>query len=273
MTREAVTTEAVVLRTVAYREADLIVTIYTRDRGRLSALARSARKSRKRFGACLGLFTVSRVDLTSRRSAELWTMASAQLVRTFGTLASDMACYAHASYGTELARELTPVEVPDERVFDLLIELYNELESRGASVTMLRAFELQMLELVGLAPVLDRCVGCERGDIDSRGTVLDPARGGVCCSSCAAFARTVGVRPLSSGARRVMLAAQSARTLAAARELGAGPEKSPAPTAAHLAEARDCLVSLILGHVGKPLRSLEFIAKVSGAAQARRRES
>lgn len=269
MSREAVTTDALVLRTVAYRDADLIVTIYTRDRGRLSALARSARKSRKRFGACLGLFTVSRVDLTSRRNAELWTMASADLVRTFGKLASDMACYAHASYGTELARELTPVEVPDERVFDRLVELYNELESGGASVTMLRAFELEMLELMGLAPVLDRCVGCQRGDIDSRGAVLDPARGGVCCPDCAAFARSVGVRPLSSGARRVMLAAQSARTLAEARQIDGAAEHRPE----HLVEARDCIVSLILGHVGKPLRSLEFIAKVSGAAQARRRES
>lgn len=264
MAHESLATQAIVLRSVPYRDADLVLTLYTRERGRLSALARAARKSRKRFGACLGLFTLSTVHL-STRGGELWTLGSAELVESFADLARDMASYAHASYGTELVRELTAVEQPDEEVLDLILELYRTLQAMGPSPQVLRAFELRLLGLIGLAPVLDRCVGCGTSQVDDRGVVLDPHRGGVCCAACAALSRHVGVRPLPASARQVLEAAQHAPSLAAAGE--------QTFSQADAAEARDALLSLILGHVGKPLRSLEFIAKVSGAARQQRPES
>ena len=250
------------MRSVAYRDADRIVTLYTRGRGRLSALARSARSSRKRFAGCLDFFTVSTMHLSTRSNAELWTLTSAELATRFARLTGDMASYAHASYGTELVRELTAAEVPDERVLDLVVELYRELDRDGAYLPLLRAFELRLLELVGLAPVLDRCVGCGSRDIDGRGMVLDPERGGVCCPSCAAFARNVGVRPLSGGARRDLRTVQSVGSLGDARSVRMAP--------AEAGEARDAVLALVMSHVGKPLRSVEFIAKVSGAARQRR---
>lgn len=265
MARESLTSPGIVLRTVPYRDADLIVTLFTRARGRLSALARSARKSRRRFAGGLQLLTISDMEL-SRRGGELWTLGSAQMRRTYADLASDIAGFAHASYGTELVRELSAAEQPDERVFDLLVELYEELHERGPLPSVLRAFELQMLALAGLAPVLDTCVGCGRGDIDGRAQVLDPNRGGVCCGSCAALSRGLGVRPISSAALSVLRAVQRSPTLGSARAV-----QIPEPGAA--AEARDTIVALILMHVGKPLRSLEFIAKVSGSARHRARDS
>lgn len=265
MARESLTSPGIVLRTVPYRDADVIVTLFTRDCGRLSALARSARKSKRRFGGSLDLLTVSVMDL-SRRGGELWTLRSAQMRESYADVARDIASFAHASYGTELVRELSAAEQPDERVFDLLVELYRELHADGPSPMVLRAFELQILAMAGLAPVLDSCVGCGRGDIEGRGAVLDPNRGGVCCASCAAMSRGLGVKPLSRDALGVLCAAQRVPSLAAARELSA-PDKSAA------VEARDTLVALVLAHIGKPLRSLEFIAKVTGAARHRARES
>lgn len=265
MARESLTTEALVLRSVPYGDADLIVTLYTRVRGRLSALARAARKSTRRFSGALGLFTLSSVQLRGRSGGDLWTLQGADAVQSFATLAHDMGAFAHASYATELARELTAAEQPDEHILDLLLELYQLLQADGPHPQVLRSFELTLLDILGLAPVLDRCVGCGSEDVDGRGVVLDAARGGVSCARCAAMARAVGVRPLSGAARRVLAEAQSAPSLAAARA------HAPAPDAA--AEARDALLSLVLGHVGKPLRSLEFITKVSGAARSRRDDS
>jgi DNA repair protein RecO (recombination protein O) len=262
MARESLTTEAIVLRSIAYGDADLIVTLYTRGRGRLSALARGARKSTRRFSGALGLFTVSSMQLRGRPGGELWTVHSAEPVRSFAHLATDMGAFAHASYGTELARELTAAEQPDELVLDLLVELYQVLAEHGPSAQLLRVFELRLLGIIGLAPVLDRCVGCGTEAVDGRGVVLDSARGGVCCAACAALARQVGVRPLSGPARRILADAQAAPSLAAARGQSPNPEVA--------AEARDALLSIVLGHVDRPLRSLEFIAKVSGAARARR---
>lgn len=265
MARESLTSPGIVLRTVPYRDADLIVTLFTEARGRVSALARSARKSKRRFGSSLRLLTISEMELT-RRGGELWTLGSARMLTSYADLATDIASFAHASYGTEIVRELSAAEQPDPRVFALLVELYRELEERGPLPLVLRAFELEMLALAGLAPVLDTCVGCGRGDIEGRNAVLDPNRGGVCCGSCAAISRGLGVRPISHAALHVLRAAQRVTSLQAARDV------SVAEPGAAL-EARDTLVALVLMHVGKPLRSLEFIAKVSGATRHRERDS
>lgn len=262
MARESLTTEALVLRSVAYGDADLIVTLYTRVHGRLSAMARGARKSKRRFSGALGLFTISSAQLRGRAGGELWTLQGAEPVRSFASLAHDMGAFAHASYGTELVRELTAAEQPDEQILDLLVALYQVLEAHGPAAQVLRAFELRLLDIIGLAPVLDRCAGCGTGDVDGRGMVLDLARGGVCCAGCAALARNAGVRPLSGAARRVLAEAQAVPSLEAARA------RAPEPEIA--AEARDALLAIVLDHVGKPLRSLEFIAKVTGATRLRR---
>lgn len=262
MALESLTTEAVVLRVVPYAEADLILTLYTRARGRLSALARAARKSRRRFSGALDVFTLSSAQLRGRPGAELWTLQTATPVRSFNALALDMGAFAHASYGTELVRELSPAEVPDEPLLELLLTLYGALETHGPHAQVLRAFELALLGCLGLAPVLDRCVGCDTSALDGRGMVLDIGRGGVCCAQCAAMARAVGVRPITGQARRLLAEAQAVPGLDDARAL--------APDAETAAEGRDAMLALLLDHVGKPLRALEFIAKMSGAARSRR---
>ncbi len=258
MTREEPTTDAVVLRSVDFRDADRILTLATRDLGRVSALARGARRSQKRFGSALGLFTVSRVELRRRAGAEMYTLTAATTQRAYLELAADVIALAHASYATELVRELGVPEQPEPEVFDLLVELYDTMSELGPSVSMLRAFELRLLSELGLAPVLDACIGCGVADDAEleRGAVLDPVRGGVACARCAAHSRTIGVRPLSGAARSLLGAARAAPTLADAHDRGAEP-----PPAAR--EARDALVACIQTHLGGPLRSLEFLGKLS----------
>jgi DNA repair protein RecO (recombination protein O) len=244
---------------VNYGDSDLILTLYTRDHGKISALARSARKSKRRFGASIGLFAVSTVDLRQRGSSELWTISSAHLDRDFTPLASDIGAVAHAGYALELIRELSAAEQPDVDLYDLVVELYETLDEFGPTAMALRAFEMRLLNAVGLAPVLENCVGARSdGDHDlERGAVLDPHRGGATCSRCAATARGLGVRPLSDPARRILAASQRFPSLAdAARAELRGPEP---------AEARDASLALLLHHVGKPLKSVEFIAKLSAS--------
>lgn len=257
--REVEPTDAIVLRAVSYREADQVLTLFTREHGKLSALARGARRSRKRFGGALGSFTVSRVELTRGRG-ELFTMISATPHRAYLELASDMVSLAHASYATELVGEIAPAEHPEPDIYDLLVELYEVVSARGPSVSVLRAFELRLLEHMGMAPVLEACVGCGSDDpaiLDAPGAVLDPGRGGLACGRCAPASRSVGVRMLSPGARAVLLAARDAPTLADAHDGGVPPPDARG--------ARDALMATVLAHVGRPLRSLEFAAKLSGS--------
>jgi DNA repair protein RecO (recombination protein O) len=255
----------VVLRSVAFRDADRIVTLFTRDHGKLSALARGARSSKRRFGAGLGLFVVGRAELREGRG-ELWTLASFDVVREFTRVAADVAAMAHASYATELVRELTAAEQADAAVFDLLVELYGLLVERGPAPAVLRAFELALLAAVGLAPALDRCVACgDESDesLDAAGAVLDPSRGGLVCAACAASAAGPAVKPLPAPARALLLAAERAGSLAAAH-----PGAATVGDGAALA-ARDAMLAMLLAQIGKPLRSLEFISKMTAAATRR----
>ena len=248
--------EAVVLRKVAYREADLILTLYTRDLGKISALARAARRSRRRFGAALELFTVSEVELGGHRS-ELWTLQSADIRTSFTDLARDVAQLAHASYATELVRELSAAEQSEPGLFDLLIEMWRSLATRGARTDVLRAFELALLGELGLAPALAACAGCGSTDptVLDRGALLDPARGGVVCAACAPASRTTWVKPLGAGARALLAAAQD--------RAGAGlTAVDLAASADDAAEARDAMLALLHHQIGHPLRTLEFLDKL-----------
>jgi DNA repair protein RecO (recombination protein O) len=250
--------QAIVVRKVAYGEADLVLTLLCRDLGKLSALARGARRSQRRFGAALELFTVSTVQLRAHRG-ELWTLSSAETVTSFAHLARDVGTLAHASYGTELVRELSAAEQPDAAVFDLLVDLFAALSRRGARADVLRAFELALLDATGLAPALETCAACGGDGALDRGALLDPARGGVVCASCAPASRTAGVRPLSASARTALVAAQRA---ARAGQL-AQVELDPGDAAA---ETRDAMLALIGHHVGRPLRTLEFLGKLNRPA-------
>lgn len=257
MTDDISTTDAIVLRLVPYRDSDVIATLFSRELGKFSGLARAARKSRRRFGGALGSLMVIRAELASKRRGQLWTLRAASPLESFSELAGDMATFAHASYATELVRELTAEGQPDEAVYDLLLAFYRELRN-GASVQVVRAFELSLLALLGLMPMLDRCAACGSADEESLDelAVLDPAKGGVLCHTCSGRFRGPGARSLPGPARRFLLACQSVESLAAARLIAVEPEIAAA--------ARDALLALLLGHVGKSLRSLEFINKLSG---------
>jgi len=246
------------LRTTPFAESDLIVQLFTADHGKVSALARGARKSQRRFAGALGLLVVASYQLRPRPRADLWTLESATVVREWTALAADVAAVAHASYAVELVRELTPAEQPEPDVLALLIELHDALAARGPSPSLLRAFELRLLEVIGSAPSLDRCIACGARDaIDAPGTVFDPGRGGVACARCAPGCRGTGIRPLPATARSYLVAVRQVDSLA-----DAAVHDDDVDAAHDRAIVRDCLVGMIVGLIGHPLRTVEFIAKM-----------
>lgn len=245
-------TPAIVLRTVDYGDADRVVTLYTRDAGKLSALARGARKSVKRFGAGLGLFGVGEAVLHDRPDAELSGLERFDGARGFPSLMADVAKVAHGGYACELVRELTPPRQPEPALFELLVTFFAALEAGPARAETLRIFELGLLDALGLRPELERCVACGREALDGAGDVLDVRRGGVVCGHCHGHGR-----PLADEVRRALCAAQ-------ARSLGEAPSFALSP--AVNGGCREALAAIIADHVGRPLKSLAFIAKLNHAA-------
>ena len=244
----SLSTPAIVLRAVNYGEADRIVTLFGRETGRLSALARGARKSQRRFAGGLGLCAVGVASLRERAGADLLTLESFDATAAHVALGADVARMAHAAYAAELVTKLCAPRQVEGAVYDWLADFLVCLDAEGASAERLRVFEVGLLGRLGFAPVIDRCAICGRAaDVEYR---WDPDRGGAVCPTCGKSGR-----PIRAGVRAA-LARLAATPLA---EAGAEP-LSPDINRG----CREALLEIIQHQVSGPLHSLEFISKLGG---------
>lgn len=242
---------AIVLRTVDYGESDRVVTLFSRERGKVSAFARGARASKRRFGGALEPFTLLAAEVKSRGSSDLLGLESTAVLRGFGGIRGDLARIGCAAYAAELARELIREHEPHEELFALLSAYLGALDAAPARPAALRAFELGALGAAGLAPRLDACARCgEALDPGPRGHRFDPGQGGVLCGACAGTAPTAPV--LSPAALEAM-----ARLQAGGLEAGAEPISPQAGR-----ELRDALGAFIVHHLGRTLVARRFLDEV-----------
>jgi DNA repair protein RecO (recombination protein O) len=183
-------TRALLARSVDYGESDRILTLLTEDGGKLSALARSARKSRKRFGAALSLFVLGEAELgPPRRGSDLRPLERFDpLLDLAGSISADLGKMTHGSYVLELARDLWPAEQTDPALFELVASTLAAIAEVPPSPRLLRCFELSLLAIIGLAPSFDRCVRCgEAIDEPSQRPGLlgfSATSGGAICADC-----------------------------------------------------------------------------------------
>ncbi|HMG53963.1 MAG TPA: DNA repair protein RecO [Kofleriaceae bacterium] len=251
----------VVLRTTPLRESDLLVVLYTDRHGRISAVARGARKSRRRFAGALSLLVLARYRLGRQPRGELWGLEAADVVREWTRLSSDVVAVAHASYVAEPVDALLPAEAPDPVALDIIVALWDALAAGGPSPGALRAVEFALLDLAGHRPAIDRCAAC--GGELGPGAVFDPRRGGAICRSCAGSSRNPGVRPYEPATQDYLAAVVDHEGPLAARAVDADPRFAAADRSA----ARDAMVAMVTGLVGRPLRSLEYLAKLGAAGR------
>jgi DNA repair protein RecO (recombination protein O) len=252
----------VVLRTTPVRESDLIVMLYTERHGRVSAVARGARRSQRRFAGALSQLVLGRYQITRPRRGDLWSLEGGDVEREWTRLAADVVAVAHASYVAELVGALLPTEVPEPEALALIVAIWDSLAEAGPSPGALRAVELALLELGGHRPALDGCAACGRTDLDV-GAVFDPSRGGAICRSCAATSRGAGIRPLDPSTLGYLRAVAAFATVGEARAADTDPRFAPSDRTA----AREAMLAMVTTLVGKPLRSLEFIAKLGAAGR------
>jgi DNA repair protein RecO (recombination protein O) len=236
----AVTDEAIVIGLQDYREADRIVTLFCRDHGKIAALARGARSSRKRFGGALELF--ARLQITFAPQEGLSLLKEAEIATIYPGIRGTFAAIAHASYAAELVTAFLPEQLVNQRLFRLLTAYLEHLD-RGAAVPADRHFfEINLLNILGYRPPLESCPGCgallaERG---GRWTATE-----VLCSSCAAGS---GGMPLA--AATVCRLLQSLKT---------GRFDLVRFTEQERLEAERFLDSFIAGNLQRPLKSLAFL--------------
>src|ERR1700677_365304 len=153
------TSEAVVLRTWPLHEADLIVSFFTRDYGRVKGVAKSALKSRKRFGGALEPTTVARAWFTERPRQELVRLDQLEIIRSPLSAPVNHVRMAVLSFFAEVLDEALPEHDPQETVFRLLLAVLDQttVEQPWMPLTY---FSLWMTRLMGWLPDLAGCTFC-----------------------------------------------------------------------------------------------------------------
>jgi DNA repair protein RecO (recombination protein O) len=171
------------LRSVDYGDADRILTLLTPSLGKLSVLAKGARKSKRRFAGALEPFALLRVDLVPGK-AGLGRLESASILRAFPKLLTDLARLNAAGACFQLLRELIPEAVPDPDVFEDALQLLAALDAGESSERALKVcFELAQLARAGWSPGLEACGVCGKSPRGSPGD-FDARRGYLVCQAC-----------------------------------------------------------------------------------------
>jgi DNA repair protein RecO (recombination protein O) len=158
------TSEAVVLRTWPVHETDLIVSFFARDYGRVRGVAKSALRSRKRFGGALEPMTVARAWFAERPRQELVRLDQLEILSSPLLTPVDPARMAVLSFYAELLDEALPERDPQETVFRLLVSVLDQTTVEQSDIVQpwmpLTYFQLWMTRLMGLLPDIAHCTAC-----------------------------------------------------------------------------------------------------------------
>ncbi|MGC2209545.1 MAG: DNA repair protein RecO [Candidatus Korobacteraceae bacterium] len=151
--------EAIVLLTYPLREADLLVTLFTRLEGKIKGVAKSAKRSRKRFGGALEPLTCVRAYWQDRAGSDLSRLESCDVLLSPLSAPMDYPRLVALTHIAEMLDELLPGGEPNDGIFRLAWAVLQSLES-GPIWLPIAYFDLWMLRLMGFLPPLDQCIEC-----------------------------------------------------------------------------------------------------------------
>lgn len=174
-------TQAIVLGHFEYGEADRILKLYTLEKGKVSAIAKSVRKISSRKAGHLEPFTHVNLFLAKGRNLDIITQAEAVNPRI--GLREDLNLVVLASYVVEVLDRFTYEEGPNTGLFRLLTHTLNRLETRENVETVIRYYEIRLLDLLGYRPQLFACIDCGEA-VREEDQFFSPLAGGVACPKC-----------------------------------------------------------------------------------------
>jgi len=209
-------TAALLLRRTPYRDADLVLSLFTEQLGQVSALARSARKSQRRFGGSLEPFHTLHVELEEASSSELMSLSTAHIAVARTNLYEHLESMEAAGKFSSWIRHASPAHTPEPQLWELARSCLDQLDAvagtRGdgeprvagsRARLVLVAHGLQLLSASGWRLELERCVQSGARCPDGKSAMIDPERGGL-------VSRAEGGAPflVSGPTRRRLISAQ-----------------------------------------------------------------
>lgn len=249
-------TPAIMLRRIEYGDYDLIITFLTVSRGKISVIAKSAKKSMKRFAGILELFSLLEIVCHSGRGRGLPVLQEAVLKVPFTRIGVDIKKMAYASYWAEMINIWVEENKKQVSLFHLLHFALMELDfDRIPEEVLSLLFQMRFLMLSGLNPDLKQCMICRKDveTIEADKIAFNLKRGGLVCRNC-----------VSAHSEPVYLSRGTIKPLLwiASGDLAKAKRIRFSTTA--LQEGLNLLEAFVPFHLGRDLKSLNFLRQMRG---------
>lgn len=246
-------TRAVILNSLDYGESDRILTFFTLGHGKISGIAKGARRSRKRFVGNIEPASEINLVFFHNGKSDLVRVEDASLIEAYAALKSDIDRLSEACYLLELVSEMTREGQHMPQVYGLLTGFLKMLEE-GSGSTVLRCFEIRLLSVLGYLPHLEGCVVCKGPFAPEERLFFSAERGGVVCKRCSSASS--GLQGISAG---------TARFLSMAAKFDSDKLTRLKPGPVFLEESEEILYDFIKFQIGKELKTKRFITKLRNA--------
>lgn len=177
-------TEAVVIRLADFSETSRVVTFFSRDWGKISVIAKGAKRLKGPFEAALDLLTHCRIVFLRKSSSSLDILTEAQVIKRFRPQAGNLNSLYGGYYIAELLSSLTEEYDPHVTLFEETIEALRRLSEQADPRLAILRFEVVLLREIGQMPQLDECAACGRPLKDRKDVALWVSQGGLICQEC-----------------------------------------------------------------------------------------
>ncbi|WP_273832716.1 DNA repair protein RecO [Guptibacillus sedimenti] len=171
--------EGIVIRTVDYGETNKILTIYSRETGKVGVMARGAKKPKSRLSAVSQLFVYG--QYLYQHTSGLGGLNQGEIIDSFRSIRNDLFLTSYAAYAAELVDKLTEERKPNPYLFEMLYQVLHALNEEKDPEVILFIFELKMLRVAGITPQLDRCANCGLSEGKFHFSINE---GGLLCHRC-----------------------------------------------------------------------------------------
>jgi DNA repair protein RecO (recombination protein O) len=247
-------TSAILIRRTDFGDYDLILSLFSQAQGKISVIAKSAKKSTRRFAGVLELF--SELDAVVTAGRGLPVLQEASLKNPFAQIRAVPSRLAYASYWAELIQDWMEAHAAHAELYRLLQHVLSELDQGSVPAAVLSiVFQMRFLRLSGHSPNLEHCVGCRCEMPAIRPNVLgvDVAKGGIACPACAPACDHA--QHLSKGTVKQLL-------WVAGGDLSRAARIKFSPLA--IAESLTFLERFVPHHLGRQPRSLRVLRQLRG---------
>ena len=176
-------TEALVLKQFDLGEADKIITFYTKDYGKVRAVAKGVRKSRSSMSGIVLPFNYN--YMTFYQSGSLDRINQVKNIFSFSKLREDLTKMAYASFMAESIEKVGLENDPNQALFSLLLSSFHQLLKTDQEFIYIElSFKIRLLAILGLKPELDNCISCNKELIYYKKNIFDIKHGGLLCKDC-----------------------------------------------------------------------------------------